>query len=108
MVFLFKRRTGNSIRLLASILQIEHEQLISEYSTAVMKSFDDVLPHYCGIAVSARDGLIKNHTTEIAETLFEAHEHLFLICNDTHAHHQKSSNNEFKKNIFWSEKSPTL
>ena len=68
-VFLFKLRTGNSNRLLASILQIEYEQLISEYSTAVMKSFEeDVLPHRFGIAASTRDDLIKNHTTEIAKT----------------------------------------
>ena len=49
----------------------------------------DVLPYYFGIAASTRDDLIKNHTTEIAKTLFEAHEHLFLICDGTHARHQK-------------------
>lgn len=46
-VFLFKLRTGNSNKILASILQIEYEQLISEYSTAVLKSFEeDVLPFW--------------------------------------------------------------
>ena len=49
-VFLFKLRTGNSNRILVFILQLENEQLISEYSTAVMKSFaKDVLPHRFGI-----------------------------------------------------------
>lgn len=33
-VFLFKLRTGNSNKILASILQLENEQLISEYSLA--------------------------------------------------------------------------
>lgn len=42
-VFLLKLRTGNSNKLLASILQIEHEQFISEYSTAVFKSFEEDL-----------------------------------------------------------------
>ena len=97
-VFLFKLRTGNSNRLLASILQIEHEQLISEYSTAVMKSFEeDVLSHCFRIAASTRDYLIKNHTTEIAKTLFESHEHLILICDGTYGCHQKSSYNEFQQ-----------
>ena len=66
MVFLFQLRTGNSNRLLAFILHIEHEQLIYEYSIAVMKSFEgDVLPHPFGLAAFTRDDFIKNHTTEI-------------------------------------------
>ena len=99
-MLLFKLRIGNSNILLASILQTEHEQLISEYSTAVMKSFKDVLPHCFKIAASTRDDLIKNHTTEIAKALFEAHEHLFLICDGTHARHQKSLNNEFQQKTY--------
>ena len=109
MVFLFKLRTGNSNRLLVSILQIEYEQLISEYSTAVMKSFEeDVLPHRFGIATCTRDDLIKNHTTEIAKTLFEAHEHLFLICDGTYARHKKSSNNQFQKKTYSGQKKVPL
>ena len=109
MVFLSKLCTGSSNRLLASILQIEHEQLIYEHSTSVMKSFEeDVLPHRFGIAASTRDDLIMNHTTEIAKTLFEAHEHLFLICDDTYARHQKSSNNEFQKKTYSGQKKVPL
>ena len=33
-VFLFKLRTGNSNKLLASVLNIDNEQSISEYSNA--------------------------------------------------------------------------
>ena len=55
-----------------------------------MKSFKDVLPHRFVIAVSTRNDLIKNHNTEIAKTLFESHENVFLICDGTYARHQKS------------------
>ena len=91
-------RPSNSNRLLTSILQIEHEQLIVEYLTAIMKSFEeDVFPHRLEI------------TTEIAKTFFEAHEYLFLIFDVKYARHQKSSNNKVpKKDIFWSENIPTL
>lgn len=108
-VFLFKLRTGNSNKLLASILQIEYEQLISEYSTAVLKSFEeDVLPYRFGITSSIRDDLIENHTTEIAKNLFDIHEHLFLICDGTYARHQKSSNNEFQKKTYSGQKKVPL
>ncbi|GAB1860851.1 THAP domain-containing protein 9 [Camponotus japonicus] len=75
-VFLLKLRTGNSNKILASVLQIEYEQLISEYSTAILKSFEeDVLPYRFGLTSSIRDDLIDNHTTEIAKNLFDIHDH---------------------------------
>jgi len=43
-IFLFKLRTGKLNAILASILQLENEQLVSEYLSAIVKSFqEDVL-----------------------------------------------------------------
>ena len=39
-VFLFKLRTGNFNKLLASILNIDNEQSISEYSKSIIQSFE--------------------------------------------------------------------
>lgn len=108
-VFLFKLRTGNSNKILAFILQIEYEQLISEYSTALLKSFEkDVLPYRFGITSSIRDDLIQNHTTKIAKNLFDIYEYLFLICDGTYARHQKSSNNEFQRKTYSGQKKVPL
>ena len=62
-VFLFKLRTGYS-------------------------NFEnDVLPGGFGLNSFDRANLIQNHTTEIAKNLFDAHNHLLLICDGTYARH---------------------
>lgn len=108
-VFLFKLRTGNSNKILASILQLENEQLISEYSSAIVKSFEeDVLPSHFGLNSSNRNDLIQNHTTEIAKSLFASHENLMLICDGTYARHKKSTNNEVQRKSFSGQKEVSL
>jgi len=108
-VFLFKLRTGNSNAILASILQLENEQLISEYSSAIVKSFqEDVLPFHFGLTSSNRNDLIQNHTTEIAKNLFANHQNVMLICDGTYARHQKSTNNEFQRKSFSGQKKVPL
>ena len=67
-VFLFKLRTGNSNKLLASILNIDHEKSISKYSKSIIQSFEkDVLPRRFGLNSVNRDNFIQNHTTEITK-----------------------------------------
>jgi len=108
-VFLFKLRTGNSNAILASILQLENEQLISEYSSAIVKSFqEDVLPFHFGLTSSNRNDLIQNHTIEIAKNLFANHQNVMLICDGTYARHQKSTNNEFQRKSFSGQKKVPL
>lgn len=104
-VFLFKLRTGNSNKMLASILNIENEQIISDYSASVVKSFEnDVLPDRFGLNSFDRAKLIQNHTTEIAKNLFDAHNNLLLICDGTYARHQKSTNNQYQRKSFSGQK----
>lgn len=108
-VFLFKLRIGNSNKMLASILNIENEQIISDYSASVVKSFEnDVLPGRFGLNSFDRSKLIQNHTTEIAKNLFDAHNHLLLICDGTYARHQKSTNNEYQRKSFSGQKKVPL
>ena len=79
-VFHFKLRTGNSNKLLASILNIDNEQSFSEYSKSIIQSFEkDVLPLRFGLNSINRDNLIQNHTTEISEKLFDVQDNLLLI-----------------------------
>lgn len=80
-VFLTKLRTGNSNKLVAAMLQIEQEQLVSEYSAAVFKSFEeDVLPTRFGINAISRHDLIDHHTSDVAKKLFDSDDKLMLIC----------------------------
>ena len=66
-VFLFKLRTGNSNKMLSSILQLENEHDVSDYSSSLMKSLEnDVLPHRFGLGSLNRDNIIQDHTTDMA------------------------------------------
>jgi hypothetical protein len=97
-VFLLKLRTGNSNKMIASILQLENEQSVSDYSASIIKSFEnDILPFHFGLHNVNRNDLIQNHNTEITKKLFNVHDNLFLICDGTYARHQKSTNNEYQR-----------
>ena len=64
--------------VLESILEIEHEQTISEYSKAVLKSFEeDVLLRHFEITSLIREDLIMNHTIDIAYNFSDIQEGLF-------------------------------
>ena len=102
-------RTGNSNKMLASILNIENEQIISDYSASVVESFEnEVLSGRFSLNSFDRANLIQNHTTEIAMNLFDAHNHLLLICDGTYARHQKSTNNEYQRKSFSGQKKVPL
>ena len=108
-VFLFKLRAGDSNKLLASILNIDNEQSISEYSKSIIQSFEkDVLPLRFGLNFVIRDNLIQNHRTEIAKTLFDVQDNLLLIYDGTYARHQKSINNEYQRKSFSRQKEVPL
>jgi len=109
-LYFFLNSTGKSNAILASILQLENEQLVSEYSSTIVKSFQkDVLPFHFGLTSSNRNDLIQNHTTEIAKNLFEFnHQNVMLICDGTYARHQKSTNNEFQRKSFSGQKKVPL
>lgn len=89
-VFLIKLRTGNSNRLIAFMLQLKNEQLVSEYSNTVLRAFKKhILPTRFGLDSVNRNGLILNHTSHIALNLFHSHEELILICDITYMRPQK-------------------
>ena len=67
-VFLFKLRTGNSNKMIASILQLTDEHVVSDYSNSIIKSFEnDVLTLRFGINSVIRDDIIQNRTTEMVK-----------------------------------------
>lgn len=79
-VFLFKLRTGNSNRLLASILGFEYTQQISKIKKSVMQCFEkDILATYFGFENNSRETLIKDHTSGMARKLHGS-DKLILIC----------------------------
>ena len=65
---------------------------------------NDVLQGRFGSNSFDRANLIQNHTTEIAKNLFDAHNHLILICAGTQARHQKSTNNKYQRKSFSGQK----
>ncbi|XP_043264265.1 uncharacterized protein LOC122404392 [Colletes gigas] len=82
-IFLFKLRSGNANETIASIFQLEHKQLVSDYSNAVMNAFDkDVLPLKFGLKSATREYLINNHTSNVAKSLYDIDNKLLLICDD--------------------------
>jgi len=106
-VFLFNLRTGNSNKMIASILQLKNEHDVSDYSNSVIKSFEnDVLPLRFGINSLNRDDLIQNCTTKMAKKLFNVNNNLFLICDGTYACHQKSINEYQRKSFSGQKKVP--
>ena len=107
--FLMKLRTGNSNRLISSILGIEREQTVSEYCGSVLNSFDkDILPTRFGFGSCSREWLIENHTSNIAKKLYGFKEELVLIFDGTYIRHQKSSNNEYQRKSYSGQKKAPL
>ena len=108
-VFLFKLCSGNSNKMLSSILQLKNEHNVSDYCDSVMRSFEaDVLPHCFGLDSLNRDDLIRDHTTDMAKKLFNTNNKLFLICDGTYARHQKSTNNEYQMKSYSGQKKVPL
>lgn len=107
--FLVKLRTGGSNKLICTMLQLKNEQVISDYSSSIINSFEkDILPFQFGLRVDSRQWLIDNHTTAIAKKLYDADDHLILICDGTYARHQKSKNNEYQRKSFSGQKKVSL
>lgn len=108
-IFLVKLRTGCSNALIYSMLQLQREQMVSDYSSSVLKAFEcDILPYQFGIDTHCRQWLIDCHTTDIAKKLFNAYDCLILICDGTYAYHQKSDNNEYQRKSFSGQKKKHL
>lgn len=108
-IFLLKLRTGNSNKLCSAMLQFDQEQLVSEYSGAVMKSFEkDVLPTRFGIKALSRVDLISYHTSDMAKKLYDCTDKLMIICDGTYARHQKSKNNEYQRKSYSGQKKVPL
>ena len=108
-VFLLKLRSGNSNKMVAAILQLEREQLVSDYAASIMNSFKkNVLPSRFGLHAISRCELIDSHTTDVSKMLFNSIDKLMLICDDTYARHQKSSNNEYQRKPYSGQKKVPL
>lgn len=105
-VFLLKLRSGNSNKMIASILGIEYSQRISDYVDSVIRSFKaDILPIYFGLHAVPRETLIRDHTTAIAKKLHNLNDdQLLLIADGTYLRHQKSSNNEYQRKSYSGQK----
>ena len=87
-VFLVKPKTGNSNKMDAAILQLEHKQLVSKNSESVIKSFEkDILTSRLRFVASSRCDPIAHHTTEIAKMLLcsdsDSSKKLYLIADGT-------------------------
>ncbi|XP_043287510.1 uncharacterized protein [Venturia canescens] len=107
-VFLFKLRTGNSNRVIASVLGLEREQSVSEYSDSVINSFEkDILPMHFGVNAISRD-TIMNHSSVTATNLYGSRDQLMIICDGTYIRHQKSSNNEYQRKSYSGQKKVPL
>ena len=66
--FFFKLRTRNSNTMIASILKLRDEHVVSDYFNSIIKSLkNDVLPLCYGINSDITDDLIQNHTTEMVK-----------------------------------------
>ncbi|EZA60947.1 hypothetical protein X777_08159 [Ooceraea biroi] len=95
--------------MIASLLGLEREQQVSEYSQSVLHSFEkDILPRHFGINAVSRKELIKNHTSEIAQKLYNVENKLMIISDGTYCRHEKSTNNEYQRKSFSGQKKVPL
>lgn len=85
----------------SSILQIENKHDVFDYSTSVIKCFEnDVLPHRFSLGSLNRDNLVQDHTTDIAKKLFDIDDQLYLICDGLYTRHQRSFNNRYQRKSY--------
>ncbi|KAJ8678221.1 hypothetical protein QAD02_014008 [Eretmocerus hayati] len=106
---LFKLWTGNSDEVVASILDLKNPRLVSHFCTSVLNSFEvDILAKRFGPTVYTRDYLIKNHTSPVANKLFNIGNRLALICDGTYISHEKSSNNAYQRKSYSGQKKKPL
>lgn len=107
--FLFKLRSGNSNNMIATILGFEREQQVSDFCASVMNSFEkDILPDHFGFTALSREDLIKNHTSAMAQKLFNINNQLALILDGTYIRHEKSTNNEYQRKSYSGQKNVHL
>lgn len=107
-VFLFRLRTGNSNKIIASVLGLERPQQVSDFSESVLKAFEqDVLPTRFGIQSAKRNVLIEN-TAPITRELYDINNELALVCDGTYLRHQKSTNNEYQRKSYSGQKKVPL
>ncbi|KMQ88024.1 transposable element tcb1 transposase [Lasius niger] len=109
-VSLFKLRTGNSNNKIAAILELENAQVVSNYVSSVLSSFEkDVLLQYFGYRALNRSDLVQLHTTTVIKKLFDLPDDcLVLICDGTYIRHEKSKNNKFQRRSFSGQKKVPL
>jgi len=108
-VFLFKLRSGNSNKLIASILQLEYEQQVSNFCESVIKFFEkDILPLHFGVQACSRDDLIHNQISVYINKLYGTENQLAIICDGSYIRYQKSSNNEYQRKSYSRQKKVPL
>lgn len=108
-VFLFKLRTGSSNAVTASVLGLDHEQIVSEYCNSVIQSFEkDVLPTRFGIHAITRETIAENSSNMVKNLFQLSDDKLMLICDGTYIRHQKSSNNDYQRKSFSGQKKVPL
>lgn len=106
-VFVVKLRTGNSNKIISTILQIKEEQLILKYCEQVIKFFENHVLSliYFDLNALSKNDLIQNHSSAIAK---KVHDYLrdkrILICDGTYAHHEKTSNNKYQRKLYSEQK----
>lgn len=107
--FLFKMRTGNSNIIVASVLGLEREQLVSDYFAEVINSFNkDILPEGFGYFSKSREDLVNYQTSETVKKLYELRDQLVLIFDGTYIRHEKSSNNCYQRKSYSGPKKSTV
>lgn len=100
-IFMFKLRTGNSNAVIASIFNLDREQIVSDFSTSVQTAFEkDILPTRFGPNSISRNDLIQNHTAPCAKRLYNITNQLAFIFDGTYLRHQKSRNNEYQRKSY--------
>ena len=99
-ICLFKLGTGNSNKVIASVLGLPYEQQVSTFSNEILKSFEkDILPFF-GLTSIPREDLISSTTSTARRLLALTEGQLVLIFDGTYIRYQKSQNNEYQKKSY--------
>lgn len=105
-ISLFKLRTGNSNKVIASIFGIKHEQQVSNMWMDILRSFENDIEF--GYISTTREELLANTTHTARRLLGLLDDQLALIFDGTYIRHQKSQNNEYQRKSYSGQKKVPL
>ena len=104
-VYLFWMKTGLDTRTIAAVFELNDHYEVSRYSEQVRVALiTDLVPQNLGSNALLRDEWLEHNSVVAKELFLDKDNQLILIADGTYCYCQKSSNNEFQRSSYSSQK----